>query len=85
MGRYTGHIRKLPSGSSFGEIESMQVAGLTAYFDPAAARGAKGPGSLSKGSRVSFEISGSGRAVNIIRSLSNSRELAQKRHQNKAN
>ena len=68
MGRYVGTIKKLPAGNSFGEIVSHEVSGLTAFFDGAAAKGAKGPGGMIKGARVSFEIGGSGRAINIIRS-----------------
>lgn len=68
MGRYVGTIKKLPSGNSFGEIVSHEVSGLTAFFDGAAAKGAKGPGGMIKGARISFEIGGNGRAINIIRS-----------------
>jgi len=71
MGRHAGTIRKLPKGTAMGEIESMTIPGLTAFFDNAALKRATGPGGMIKDARVSFEMGGNGRAIGIIRSHSN--------------
>ena len=84
MGRYTGVVKKLPVNSGFGEIVSNQVPGLTAFFDAAAGRGASGPGGIIKGARVSFEIGGNGRAVNIIKGHSNMPNTGRHRYQSEA-
>ncbi len=68
MGRYSGHIKRMPTSDSFGEIYSNQIEGLVAMFDLAEARRAKGPGKLQGRTRVTFEVDGRGRAVGLIKS-----------------
>ncbi|HIG96603.1 TPA: hypothetical protein HA249_07000 [Candidatus Woesearchaeota archaeon] len=68
MGRYSGHIKRMPTSESFGEIYSNQIEGLVSFFDLAEGRRAKGPGKLQSRTRVTFEVDGRGRAVGLIKS-----------------
>tara|TARA_Y100000031_G_scaffold147444_1_gene182511 strand:- start:24 stop:293 length:270 start_codon:yes stop_codon:yes gene_type:complete len=79
MGRYSGHIKKMPRGGNFGEIYAKGLDGTIAFFDIAEGKRATGPGNLQSRSRVTFEMDGRGRAVKIYKS----KLVAERRGQHK--